>query len=555
MKVVKLKSDGALKALTLDDGRTLTLTRSTRVRESDEIEERDGIFSVICHNGKAQIYPTYSELEVVRIGSLELALTIKEPTTQEELDDVADLKRFHYLSANSIPLTTLVATTNDPNLPHTLGYVVLVSPLQACAPRGLIVQRLYGKKVAPTWFAMRIARVVVHPEFRGINLAKSLFRHAIEFSKTHWSVGGGKPLLTEAVAEMFKFVPFPLGVGMHYLGETAGATNYASSIIKNAFKGSGNSGVKDYWQAYKERVLQVAQRLNVSPEQVVEKIQHMDELPPEERIELFGVLTSPKPFYAIGLNEEVESIVKQLAQDPARYIAPVRSLRISEPIRFEHVQMNFSEQSDITERTVAIQAAFGVSPKGYENLVLKDLTLDIPQGAVVLLRGLSGSGKTIVLRMIRGELERTNGGITFPQNAKVKELASIDSNECLIELVGNSLQDALYALNKVGLAEAKLYLKQYHTLSSGQKYRACLAKLVDSDANIWIADEFCSTLDLITANIVAHRAQRHVRECGITLIAACANPDVWLDALNPDIIVDLSAGTTRVLRNSFKEVR
>jgi len=551
MKVKKIRPNGVLRTLTLDDGageRTLTITRSTRVRDDDEIEERDGIYSVICHNGKAQIYPIYDCEEIVRIGSLRLPLRIKEPTTQQEVDDVTDLKRFHYLSANSIPLTTLVVTTNDSNLPHTLGYVVLVSPLQACAPRGLIVQRLYGKKIASTWFAMRIARVVVHPEFRGINLAKILFKHAIEFSKTHWSVAGSKPLLAEAVAEMFKYVPFPLGVGMHYLGETAGAMRYAPNVVKCVFKGKGNSGISDYWRVYKERVLQVAQRLGVSPEQVVEKIQHMDELPPEERIELFGVLTSPKPFYAIGLNEEVESVVKELAQDPARYIAPVKSLRISEPISFEHVQMNFSEQSDITERTVAIQAAFGVSPKSYENLVLKNLTLSIPQGAIVLLRGLSGSGKTIVLRMIRGELQHTNGTIKFPDNAKVKELASIESDECLIELVGNSLQDALFALNKVGLAEAKLYLKRYRTLSSGQKYRACLAKLVDSDANIWIADEFCSMLDSITANIVAHRTQRHVRECGITMIVACANPDTYLDALNPDIIIDLSAGVTRIIK-------
>jgi ABC-type ATPase with predicted acetyltransferase domain len=201
----------------------------------------------------------------------------------------------------------------------------------------------------------------------------------------------------------------------------------------------------------------------------------------------------------------------------------------------------FEQKTDVTERTADIRAAFGVSPEGYENVVLRNFDFEIPPRSVVLLCGISGSGKTSVLSLIKGALKATRGQVILSDNAKIAELVSITEDRALIELVGSNLQDALYALNKVGLAEAKLYLKPYSQLSSGQKYRASVARLVDSDANIWIADEFCSSLDKLTANIVACSVQRHVRRNGITFIAACANPQAYVKALNPDYIVELQA--------------
>src|SRR5207249_5670023 len=79
----------------------------------------------------------------------------------------------------------------------------------------------------------------------------------------------------------------------------------------------------------------------------------------------------------------------------------------------------------------------------------------------------------------------------------------------IIQLVGGSdTHRALHVLNIAGLTEAFLYFKRFDELSAGQRYRFMLARLIDSGANLWLADEFCSALDEVTASIVAHNLQR-----------------------------------------------
>lgn len=55
-----------------------------------------------------------------------------------------------------------------------------------------------------------------------------------------------------------------------------------------------------------------------------------------------------------------------------------------------------------------------------------------------------------------------------------------------------------------------LFVRKYNELSDGQKYRYRLAKLIESSAQFWVADEFCSTLDRDTAKIVTFNTQKLV---------------------------------------------
>jgi ABC-type ATPase with predicted acetyltransferase domain len=102
-------------------------------------------------------------------------------------------------------------------------------------------------------------------------------------------------------------------------------------------------------------------------------------------------------------------------------------------------------------------------------------------------------------------------------------------------------QDALFALNVSGLAEAHLYVKRFRELSNGQRYRAMVARLIASPADIWVADEFCATLDPITANIVARNLRRRSKERGATVILAAANWTEFIHELRPDLVVHLRA--------------
>jgi ABC-type ATPase with predicted acetyltransferase domain len=79
------------------------------------------------------------------------------------------------------------------------------------------------------------------------------------------------------------------------------------------------------------------------------------------------------------------------------------------------------------------------------------------------------------------------------------------------------------------LNDAFLFVRKYDELSDGQKYRYRLAKLIESNAQFWVADEFCSTLDRDTAKIVAFNAQKLTRELKKGLIVATCNQDLFED--------------------------
>lgn len=85
------------------------------------------------------------------------------------------------------------------------------------------------------------------------------------------------------------------------------------------------------------------------------------------------------------------------------------------------------------------------------------------------------------------------------------------------------------ALSKVGLNDAFLFVRRFSQLSDGQKYRYRLAKLIELDAQWWIMDEFCSTLDRDTAKIVAFNVQKLARKEGKAVVAATTHTDLFED--------------------------
>jgi ABC-type Mn2+/Zn2+ transport system ATPase subunit len=68
-----------------------------------------------------------------------------------------------------------------------------------------------------------------------------------------------------------------------------------------------------------------------------------------------------------------------------------------------------------------------------------------------------------------------------------------------------------------------------------------VAKLIASQADIWVADEFCATLDPITANIVSRNLRRCAKQLGVTVILAAANWAEFIHELRPDTIIHLRA--------------
>jgi len=161
-----------------------------------------------------------------------------------------------------------------------------------------------------------------------------------------------------------------------------------------------------------------------------------------------------------------------------------------------------------------------------ENLVLKELNLEIKENEIVCIMGASGCGKSTFLKALNGFLEecggRYEGEILFKgesiktkdriwlkrkmamlfQDSKPFDL-SIEKNltyamkfyEGKIKNKNERLKELLKSVNLYG--EIGDNLKQpAKNLSGGQKQRLCIARMLTTSPEILIFDEPCSSLDM-----------------------------------------------------------
>ncbi len=202
------------------------------------------------------------------------------------------------------------------------------------------------------------------------------------------------------------------------------------------------------------------------------------------------------------------------------------------------VGRRFRTVSKITSRTLAVASVFGLGvDEEREVTVVPEMELEINPGDVALIVGDSGSGKTVMLRMIASRLSRFRAFRPLVWQSGV----AVDPGELVVHGVGGSVEEAVKILSHVGLNEAFIFLRRFRELSEGQKHRYLLAKAFDSGAKTIIIDDFCSPLDNVAARVVAYTAQKLARRMGVTFIAATTRRDI-VDDLNPSILISKGFG-------------
>lgn len=200
-----------------------------------------------------------------------------------------------------------------------------------------------------------------------------------------------------------------------------------------------------------------------------------------------------------------------------------------------------SETNNANEVVVSIknlQKAFG------DNVVLRDIDLDVHKGEVVVVLGPSGSGKSTMLRCIN-RLEhptsgsivvegvdvcakgvdlnkvRTHLGMVFQQfnlfpHLSVKKNVMLAQQKVLKRSKEEAEKIAVEELTKVGLAERIDFMPSQ--LSGGQQQRVALARALIVEPKLCLLDEPLSNLDAALRVRMRGELKRLQRELGTTMV-------------------------------------
>jgi ABC-type ATPase with predicted acetyltransferase domain len=168
-------------------------------------------------------------------------------------------------------------------------------------------------------------------------------------------------------------------------------------------------------------------------------------------------------------------------------------------------------------------------------------------GQLVFVTGASGSGKSTILRLLRKQIEHEVDAhaLNFDCLPKLQDRPLVDI------FPNRTLSQTLKLLSLAGLNDAFVMLRKPSQLSDGQRYRLRLAQVmamveaavVPGKLTIILADEFCSTLDRVTAKVLARNVRKWVTRCGVCFVAATTHDDL-LAPLAPDTLIEKHLGET-----------
>ena len=151
-----------------------------------------------------------------------------------------------------------------------------------------------------------------------------------------------------------------------------------------------------------------------------------------------------------------------------------------------------------------------------DRLLFDAVDFRVDRGGALTLEGPNGSGKSSLLRLLAGLLAPAAGTISgggsrgfLGHDAALKPRQRLGNELAFWARIDNGmsrLPAAMAAVNVAGLAD----LPCRH-LSSGQRRRAGLARVIASGAPLWLLDEPTAGLDsascdLLTAAMATHRA-------------------------------------------------
>lgn len=170
--------------------------------------------------------------------------------------------------------------------------------------------------------------------------------------------------------------------------------------------------------------------------------------------------------------------------------------------------------------------------------LFEELSFVVSSGQVLQVSGANGSGKTSLLRILCGLLPYSEGSISW-QGVDVRKqwhdyrsqlayvghkpgvkaaLTVVENLQITTSLSTTGTHNVLEVLTPLKLA--CFADKPVHELSAGQQRRVALARLLLSDARLWILDEPLTSLDRESCGFVWQLIENHVQAGGIVILTS-----------------------------------
>ena len=597
---------------------TLPLPRFALVGPGDQLRIRNGGSArFIDLQGKVKddwvpIEPSYRAEGKLKLGDQTFQLDFSEIETLEQLRGYERLESFHYKGRvldddPSAPAgeakgiggrkAVLIVSVSVGNRSRIVGYIELQMPLMMCKPRHeLFSLPFHHRQRSITWskwlgdgqryvnLIVRIARVVVDPEFRGLRLSTALVEKAKHFASTRWTIGGRRPLFIEISAEMLRYMDFVSKAGLVYAGNTEGNLDRIFADLNSIERGaSGKSQImslqKKYhttFSAYCKKTKKSFDEVRTILAELISKKNPREAMPSDEWLAFRPMLRFPIPYYLAGLDEESTAYINECLKlrqtsdltariEPKKHQKP--NGRISKPaVELRHLKLEIwiDHTLNLTPYVRLAMDSFGIDRARVRTKLVGPVDIDLVAGNVALITGSSGAGKSVLLEALSGKKPPKGliiRGDRTPSKATIATLRPLPERVPVLQYFGKRYGSELAfdTLCRVGLSEAMVFIKPFELLSMGQRYRAMLADLLLKRADVWLIDEFCSNVDPITSTIIASQIRRLARRLGVIVVAAAANTAHFIDSLGPDTIYVVRTGGdvyrvgTKEFKNGFYE--